>query len=469
MNRQAAIANLPRTTQQGTTSFTRRSFIHGATALSATIVLPGRATVMASRQRQEELASCIESAHQELWRRFVTREGVIIDYAREDGTVPLPTPEECAVGKPNALGWFSPIENGALFGGFYLPAMCSRWRSTRKDEDKEKARKIARGLLLLASVSDVPGFIARGVSTDGRSHYPCSSDDQTHPWFLGLYKYLQSGIPGADEKRTIVEKMKEVASANERKGWRLACEGPLKGQSFGNLKGGAFRDVTKLLFILRAMYEVTGDSHWFDAYLLAATEKLGEGNTRLEICAGGRLFDSAATKDMVWLTVHGQLSLKELATLRSEEGRRNYFVRGLTRNAEDVTPWIRRCKEFDNANDAPFRFFDWRQMNGLWKPHATTTEARQLAKAQLDAMYDLDLKRQVKPRHWLEYRIMRDTLSAAHIVALSGDATIIDKARDDIEDALCHFDWRKLNLSLFFLAECAYYALKDADLEQSEK
>lgn len=57
------------------------------------------------------LTAAIEQARGEMWRRFVDDYGIIADFTDLDGTVNLPTPEECREGKPNALGWFQPIEN----------------------------------------------------------------------------------------------------------------------------------------------------------------------------------------------------------------------------------------------------------------------------------------------------------------------------------------------------------------------
>ena len=42
------------------------------------------------------------------------------------------------------------------------------------------------GLLLLADLGGVRGFIARGAATDGRATYALGSNDQTMPWFYGL-------------------------------------------------------------------------------------------------------------------------------------------------------------------------------------------------------------------------------------------------------------------------------------------
>ena len=120
-------------------------------------------------------------AHKEIWRRFIDQYGIMIDFADMAGNVSLPTPEECKLGKPNALGWWAPIENGAMFNGLYMDAAVNRWNHTRSDEDATKARKLMEGLLLLNSISDVKGFVGRGVSTDGKSHYPMGSNDQSSP------------------------------------------------------------------------------------------------------------------------------------------------------------------------------------------------------------------------------------------------------------------------------------------------
>jgi hypothetical protein len=75
-----------------------------------------------------------------------------------------------------------------------------RWKRTKSAEDASKARKLMEGLLLLNSISEVKGFIGRGVTTDGKSHYPMGSNDQSSPWFLGLWRYYESGLATEAEK-----------------------------------------------------------------------------------------------------------------------------------------------------------------------------------------------------------------------------------------------------------------------------
>ncbi|MBT3292348.1 MAG: hypothetical protein HN380_33830, partial [Victivallales bacterium] len=150
-------------------------------------------------------ALAVEAAHAALWDRFISEGGLMYDYIGE-----IPTPEDCREGRPNAIGWWSPIENGPMFTGLYLPAICGRARRSGSAVDRAEAGRLARGLLLAASVSDVPGFIARGVGTDGKCHYPLGSTDQTLPWFYGLHAYAVSGLPDETERKRVVAKMRDV-------------------------------------------------------------------------------------------------------------------------------------------------------------------------------------------------------------------------------------------------------------------
>jgi hypothetical protein len=68
------------------------------------------------------------------------------------------------------------------------------------------------GLHSLNSISDVKGFVGRGVSSDGRSHYPMGSDDQTGPWFIGLWRYYDSGLATDEEK----ERIRKSSRRNDR-------------------------------------------------------------------------------------------------------------------------------------------------------------------------------------------------------------------------------------------------------------
>jgi hypothetical protein len=404
---------------------------------------------------ERPLTQAVEQAHGELWGRFVDRHGVIRDYVGD-----LPTPDDCRLGRPNAIGWWSPIENGPMFTGLYLPAACERARRSGATADAELARRLAEGLVTCASVSDVPGFIARGMGSDGTCHYSLSSDDQTHPWFLGLHAYHRSGLPSADERRQIAAKVREVADALEATGWQVPCEAPFAGQFRGGFRGHLFRDAVRYLFMLRAVHEVTGDEAWLDRYERAVGERpAGSEKTRLEICAAGYPPDREAIEHIdtfqLWIYVGSQASLAGLVAMETDESRRSRFRAGLVTNAETALPAIAAHASFDNEDRKIFGNAEWRAVYGTWYPQATQEDARRLSETG-------DKTRQGE-RKYYESRFVRNPLAAAAIVALVGDG----RSREAIERAIRHYDYARLNMAEFFFAERAFFALPDASVGES--
>lgn len=411
------------------------------TALLLHITLPAADTTPPS------LTQAVDQAHTELWRRFVDPHGIIRDYVGV-----LPTPEDCYLGKPNAIGWWSPIENGPMFTGMYLPAACERARRSGTATDAEQARRLAQGLIKCASVSDVPGFLARGIGTDGTCHYPLSSDDQAHPWFLGLHAYLKSGLPTTAERQQIIAKVKEVAEALEATHWRIPCDGAFKGEFRGGFQGHLFRDAVRYLYILRALHEITGDKIWLDRYHTARAQRPApDGKTRAELCAEGYPFDREAIahidESQLWIYVGSQYSLTYLIAMETDAALLAYYRTGLTVNATNALPSIKAHTIFDNNDTKVFGNAHWRQVYSTWFPQPTQEDAAKLAK--------ISDKTQRGERKTYEVRYMRNPLAAATIVALLSDAT----HRPAIENALRHYNYTKLNMAEFFFAECAYYAL----------
>jgi len=417
--------------------------------LLAALLLAPPAALHAAEAPRPSLARAIEQAHAELWRRFVDPHGVIRDYVGE-----LPTPEDCALGKPNAIGWWSPIENGPMFTGLYLPAACERARRSGDAADQEQARRLAQGLLKCASVSDVPGFIARGIGTDGVCHYPLSSDDQAHPWFLGLHAYFQSDLPTAEERQKIAAKVKEVADALEATHWRIPCDGAFKGDFRGGFQGHLFRDAVRYLFLLRATYDITGDGVWLDRYHQALAERpAGADKTRGEICAEGYPFDREAIphidESQLWIYVGSQASLAKLIAMETEESVRAQYRAGLAVNARNARPAIHTHTSFDNEDTKVFGNANWRALYSTWFPQASQADAKKLSEIADNTKRG--------ERKGYESRWMKNPLAAAAIVALTGDGA----EREAIEQAIRHYDYARLNMAEFFFAECAFYAMPD--------
>ena len=396
-----------------------------------------------------EPAQAVEKAHAEIWKRFVDEHGIVRDYVGE-----LPTPEDCRLGKPNAIGWWSPIENGPMFTGMYLNAMVERARRSGAAADKEQARKLSQGLLKCASVSDVPGFVARGVGSDGKCHYPLSSDDQMHPWFLGMHAYLRSDIPSAEERKVLVAKVREVADVLEGNGWRVPCDGAFKGDFRGGFQGEHFRDVVRYLYMLRATHEMTGDAVWLERYRKALAAKPAKSaETRQEICALGcprdLSFIPTLQKAQLWIYVGSQAGLAKLAAVETEPAAKAAYLKGLSVTAQFALPAVETCAQFDNNDQKAFGSADWRAVYTTWFPQPTQAEAKRLSETG-------DMKKR-GPRKNYEATWMRNPLAAAAVVALSGD----EAGRSAVLKAVSHYDYAKLNMAEFFFAEVAYYALPE--------
>lgn len=404
---------------------------------------------LAGRGAEALTARAAEQAHAVLWSKFVGPEGLIHDYVGE-----IPTPEECAQGRPNAIGWWSPIENGPMFTGTYLAAFCERVRREGRPEDKEKIRRLVKGLLLCASVSDVKGFIARGVGTDGKCHYPLGSQDQTHPWFYGLHAYAMSGIPSEAERREVVDKMREVADALEVLDWKCPCDGAFKGQSRGDFKSFRNHGAVMYLFNLRALYDVTRDPVWLERYLRAREERSPKsGKTRLEICAEGYPHDREEIKNIdqgqLWIYVSSQGALAQLVKMDEDEQARDRYRAGLEINAKGALAVIGTFEKFDNADAKVFGHARWREGYPFWIPQKTQAEAEQVASKGDWA--------KLGPRKHYEVQYMRNPLAAAALIALAG----YREGFPAVEQALRHYDYSKLNMAELFFAEVAYYALPE--------
>lgn len=432
----------------------------GLLALLAVSVIAGAAAAAERASpgdaEPRPVQQAVDQAHAALWSKFVSPHGFLFDYVGE-----IPTPEDCALGRPNAIGWWSPIENASMFTGLYLPAVCGRARRSGAAVDENRARTLAKGLLKCASVSEVPGFIGRGVGTDGRCHYPLGSEDQTLPWFYGLHAYAQSGIPTPDERKQVVGKMTEVANALEAAGWRCPCDGAFRGQFRGHFKAGApFRASAHYLFVLRAMYDVTRDRIWLERYRSQCAGKHpGTDQTRLEICAEGYAADLAVLKNiepgLLWIYVGAQASLRKLAEMETDETVRVHYRRGLDRNAARVLPFMDACRRFDNQNRDGFGYARWREGYD-WRPQKTQEEAERVAAS--------GNKEILGSRKAYERAAMTNPLSAAAIAAMAGRPA----DRQAIQRVIGHYDYTRLNLCEFFLAECAYEAMFPEPCDSSD-
>lgn len=412
---------------------------------------PGGDSKPSARPEESPVEQAVEHAHAELWRRFIDRDQFILDSAGLSGEVSLPTAEECLASNPNGLSWGCPNEDGAMFGGLYLTGALQRAARTRREKDSQKARKIAAGLMKLASVGERPGFIARGLSDDGSTHYAIGSNDQTSPWICGLWSYLHSDLATAAERDEIKAKVTEVLQVLADAGWRVPCDRPpfdFRGD-FGRMH---FEGAPRLLLFLKMLGLLTGEESWEERYHEAARQQsLNSGRTRLELCAEGMVFEQPTPQS--WTGSCSVLALRQLWEIETEPALRDQYLDGLRRSADLASRSLATALKYDNtAEMGPCE--DWRVMSRLWRPQNNVAEAVALAEEQLR------LFAQVSPRRPYESSLVREPLFAAWVVSLCPDRQVVELLVPAIFRALRHYDYRTLHTSQFFAGELAYYQLR---------
>ncbi|MCB1226432.1 MAG: hypothetical protein KDK99_11510 [Verrucomicrobiales bacterium] len=391
-------------------------------------------------------AVAAEQAHTEIWRRFIDAHGIMIDFTDLEGNVSLPTPEECREGKPNALGWWSPIENGAMFNGLFMDAAILRWKRTQSDDDAAKARKLMEGLLMLNSISEVKGFVGRGVSTDGRSHYAMGSNDQTMPWYLGLWRYWESGLATPAEKQRITQHLVETTEEVMRLGWKMPAEPPFGTR--GSFEGFHFEEVARKLFVMKLLHRVTAEEKWRTLYHTELDLRGGEtGESKRQICRTGMKFWYSHRHN--WTSCAAVGALRGLWELESDPALKAIYREGLIATAHLAAESLPLALQFDNADTSYFEM-NWRVMNAEWKPQTTEQEAQALAQVQMKMF------RQLAPRRGKETAFVREPSAAAWNVMLCPDTDVLKQHGAEVQKLIAHFDYRKLYYSQFFWVEAAW-------------
>ena len=382
----------------------------------------------------------VEQAHAELLK-FVGPAGLLLDYLGE-----IPTARDCAECRPNAKGWWTPIENGPMFTAPWLVAVCRRAEASGLAEDRALARRLAEGLLRAAALSKTPGFIARGEGAERGSHYPVGSMDQTLPWFYGLYAYQKSGVADPEVADNARKTMLAVADAIANNGWKCPCEAPFDAESCGDFRNGGdhFRNAVHGLFLFRILGELAPKRYGGLYAEMARTKSAKCDLTRLEVCARGYEIDIPVLPnlepDLLWIYVCAQGCLRELARLEPGE---QAFARGLKANAKRAAPFMALRENYDNSTEVPFRYANWRT-GYTWREQKTIADSDRVSRTGDKAI--------LGTRKNFERAYMTAPLSAAAICALAGESP------REVARTLAHYDYATLNLSEFFLAELAWFA-----------
>lgn len=455
MTFQSLMLSFPRFTRQALQASFGLFFLLGCASVSA-------------QEKPAAISASVERLHEDIWKRFIYPPGLLFDYNGLDGKVDLPKPADFERGMPNALAWWCPQENGPFFTGLYLDGIIRRWEMTRAESDRVKARQLVEGLIRCASVSNVPGFIARGVGEDGKSHYSLGSDDQTGPWFYGLWRYVRSEISSAEEKASVTAKMLEVAKALEATRWLLptdAVGNMTPGQSRGNLADMEYRCASRLLFISHAMHTLTQDAHWLELNRKQLSEKSKAGHTRLHYVKEGMPGEVAEFpnrgKSQLWIFVVSQACVRELIDLETDPEIKAAYQHSLRVTAESAVEKIVDISLEGLGTTIPYSI-DWRRLEERWSDQKTVAEAVEVALYQIKIWNN-------KGRE-LETVALREPFCAAWLVLLNPELN--DAAEKGIQRFLSQMEkgpWTSMHSSSGFFGEAAWYLAQSRHSSQPKK
>lgn len=401
------------------------------------LTLDAIAAPSADQDNVREIArKVLRTVNERLEREFMSHDGLLLDYVGE-----IPTPKDIAELRPNAMGWWCPIENGSMFTGEWLPALMREGA-----ERRYLVERCVRGLIKMSEVSDVPGFIARGTASDLKSHHPCGSNDQTDPWFLGLIEYCKWEFAEPALRRNALERLVFTAKALEKNSWKIPCDGVFKGENRGNMlsPGMPFWALTRYMYMLKSLYDLTGDEHWGNLYEDVKEKRLAEIGQGAEIDA--KRFKQAYG-DCVWIYLASSQTLEQLIKIETNAAHRAVMEKGFKDFAFRVAPLMKNRAAYDNkVLERPFKYANWRT-GYKWRIQKTQKDAQEVAFSPIRRILG---KRKQYERHG-----MANPLTAAAICAMQGDESF----RDEIVATLLHYDYSTPNICEFFHAAIAAAAL----------
>ena len=385
-------------------------------------------------------------------KRFIHRPwGYLLDYAPPDGNAVIPTPDECVNGIPNVLGWSVSNENGAFFTGLYLYALCEAYEFEPSDRLKSEIHGLCGGLFTLCDVGIHDGFIARGVSTDGKSHYPFSSDDQAAPFILGLSKLLRSDAADENLKNEIKRRLMRTLNGIRNANWQVPTE--WEGVMRGEFYHGDWRGAANLLYIAKTCEQIgIIDS---DEFNRLRNERPGAGAyTRYEIVSHGFAPDMIRDTTLIqfWIDMCAQLCTFEMASLDREYAQ--YYLDGLKSNGHSVYQFFDDYKKYDNNGTIAYHY-DWRVLNKYAKEWNDPAEAVSEAGRQC-GIYN----KEHFLRMYTEHRLLGNMLFGVWIALSSPDIPTRAYAEKKLSEVLEHTNWDTVSRSYAFAAVGAFYKSK---------
>ncbi|MBT3376447.1 MAG: hypothetical protein HN742_41770 [Lentisphaerae bacterium] len=299
-----------------------------------------------TRNTQTADAALLEKAaetHDVLWREFICPQTwqVCTYLDAKTRQIAFPSAEAIRALRPNTGGWGTAIENCSLDGGAYLGALVDRHAVTGLDEHAQEARKIYRGLRLIAKSARRKGIIIRGVLPGSGTHYPESSVDQYTMYVYGMWRYYRSVIPTDTEKTEIRGIFSDVLTRLEADRFVILSDAGER-IKFGALDAWRPSRAERLLAIVLAGADITGDPHWRKVY-----EQLRE--PRLEHCRG--------RGGEAWVLVQNQLAFFILRRIETDPEIRKIYESGSIEAA-------RECATFFDENRKSIASREANQLEG---------------------------------------------------------------------------------------------------------
>jgi hypothetical protein len=400
------------------------------------------ASTVAQGLGAEPLEQYAEKVNQQIWSRFISPQGVMYDYAGLGGEVILPTPEECEKSMPNALGWWTPIENGGFFNGMYLIAQCERYQHNKTSENREKVKTLVRGLYILQDVANTPGVIARGTGSDGKCHYVASSNDQCFPWFMGLSAYLETDIPSDAERKECIARMERQANALKQNNWMIIGERP--GFERGWWLSGQYSSCVHVAMVSSILMKYSTNPYWKKFHYQLLRGKTSNGLDRRQIIMEG---PKNMARWSAWYLANCQYAVRKLYDAETDPALKEVYRKSLQNTAQKALPLIDSFRKF-NA-DAPRPPFtpDWRLMTPPFRKQQNGNESEKLAMEQIKVWH------KHSPAINEEKVSLKPSFAAAWIVALCGQSPMLTAIMPQIEEMLALPDYGKLYYATFFYVE----------------
>lgn len=232
------------------------------------------------------------------------------------------------------------LEDCAIMCGVGLSGLCDQYLVTNDKSLAADARKLAQGLVNLATVHGVKGFVARGICVeDGKSVCALSSIDQHTHFMHGLWRYWHSPLLDDSLKPDIVRVVSEVADRMaeqvvEANDWSFQ-------QAVGH---GTTRGICKMRFNhphegarLAMFYAVAWDISRKDEYRALWRKYVDEGlsNSMRMATQSPEEFEKGYGRWLMnYALLQMQTSLEVLYALAPSEGERMWVRAAMQRPAE---------------------------------------------------------------------------------------------------------------------------------------